>query len=80
MINLENQNDTQLKLYGIERIVAVLRHSEIPPEQLSNWTRKQLMTSVFQSDQAFDFSLIKHKIIRDSARTAGIGAPFLIRL
>ncbi len=64
-MHFESQTDRQLKLYGIDRIVAILKYTEIPQQQLSAWTRQQLKTTVFQSEVYFDLSLVMNKVFRD---------------
>ena len=64
-MNYENLTDTQLKLYGIDRVIAVLKHATITQEQLSKWNRKQLKTSIVQSEMDFNFSFIKKQLKRE---------------
>ena len=57
--------DPQLKFYGIDQVITVLKNEKINQNQLSVWTRKQLKTSVVQSDVDLNLSFIKKQLKRD---------------
>lgn len=71
-MHIESQTERQLKLYGIDRIIAVLKYTKIPHQRLSDWTRQQLKTHVFQSALDFDLSLVMSKVFRDLKKTQAL--------
>jgi len=53
-------SEVPLKLFGIDRVIAVMNESRIPQQQLNVWSQEQLKSAVFQSDK-----IIEHPHIRE---------------
>jgi trehalose 6-phosphate phosphatase len=57
--------EPQLKVFGIDQVIAVLKNEKIYLDQLSAWNRKQVKTSIVQSEKDMNLSFIKKQLKRD---------------
>jgi len=57
--------EPKLKLFGIDQVIAVLKNEKMHQEQLSDWNRKQVRTSVVQTEMDMNFSFVNKQLKRD---------------
>jgi len=57
--------DPHLKVFGIDQVIAVLKNEKVYQEQLSAWSRKQVKTSIVQSERDMNLSFVKEQLKRD---------------
>ncbi len=57
--------DPQLKFFGIDQVVAILKNEKVHLEQLSAWSRKQVKTSIVQSERDMNLKFVKKQLERD---------------
>lgn len=64
-MNKTTHVNPQLKLFGIDQVIAVLKDEQINREKLSGWSQKNLKISIIQVNEGLNLSLLKKQLKRD---------------